>query len=82
MPSILLVDDETAITDNLAPFLVRAGFEVVVAGDGDAALARIADSAPSLVVLDVLMPGRDGRSVLRGAAGRRHRPDHPADPDR
>lgn len=65
MPSILLVDDETAITDNLAPFLVRAGFEVVVAGDGDAALARIADSAPSLVVLDVLMPGRDGRSVLR-----------------
>ncbi|MSW64955.1 MAG: response regulator, partial [Actinobacteria bacterium] len=62
---ILLVDDETAITDNLAPFLVRAGFEVVVAGDGDAALARIADSAPSLVVLDVLMPGRDGRSVLR-----------------
>ncbi|SSC23412.1 DNA-binding response regulator, OmpR family, contains REC and winged-helix (wHTH) domain, partial [Klenkia terrae] len=65
VPSILLVDDETAITDNLAPFLVRAGFEVVVAGDGDAALARIADSAPSLVVLDVLMPGRDGRSVLR-----------------
>jgi DNA-binding response OmpR family regulator len=62
---VLLVDDETAITDNLAPFLQRAGFEVVVAGDGDEALARIADAAPDLVVLDVLMPGRDGRSVLR-----------------
>lgn len=65
MPTILLVDDEAAITDNLAPFLRRAGFEVVVAGDGDQALARIADAAPDLVVLDVLMPGRDGRAVLR-----------------
>ncbi|SDN79006.1 DNA-binding response regulator, OmpR family, contains REC and winged-helix (wHTH) domain [Klenkia soli] len=65
MSTILLVDDETAITDNLQPFLVRSGFEVVVAGDGDTALARIADAAPDLVVLDVLMPGRDGRSVLR-----------------
>jgi DNA-binding response OmpR family regulator len=36
---ILLVDDETAITDNLAPFLRRAGYEVSVAADGDAALA-------------------------------------------
>jgi len=65
VPTVLLVDDETAITDNLAPFLQRAGFGVVVAGDGDQALARIADTAPDLVVLDVLMPGRDGRSVLR-----------------
>ncbi len=65
MTTVLLVDDEAAITDNLAPFLQRSGFEVVVAGDGDAALARIAADRPDLVVLDVLMPGRDGRSVLR-----------------
>src|SRR5205085_10596882 len=38
MVSILLVDDEAAITDNLAPFLRRAGFAVTVAADGDSAL--------------------------------------------
>jgi DNA-binding response OmpR family regulator len=36
--TILLVDDEKAITDNLAPFLERAGFRVSVAHDGDTAL--------------------------------------------
>ena len=65
MPSVLLVDDEPAITDNLAPFLQRAGFEVTVAADGDAALARVQAREPDLVVLDVLMPGTDGRAVLR-----------------
>jgi DNA-binding response OmpR family regulator len=63
--SVLLVDDEPAITGNLAPFLQRAGFEVTVAADGDAALARIQAREPDLVVLDVLMPGTDGRAVLR-----------------
>ena len=65
MHAVLLVDDEPAITDNLAPFLQRAGFEVTVAADGDAALARIQAREPDLVVLDVLMPGTDGRAVLR-----------------
>ena len=65
MSTILLVDDEPAITDNLAPLLRRAGFEVVVAHDGDQALARLRAAAPDLVVLDVLLPGMDGRAVLR-----------------
>jgi DNA-binding response OmpR family regulator len=65
--SILLVDDEAAITDNLAPFLRRAGFDVAVAADGDAALARLRAGALDLVVLDVLLPGTDGRAVLRAA---------------
>lgn len=64
-PRILLADDETAITSNLAPFLERAGFVVYVAGDGQAALEQIAQHAPELVVLDVLMPRMDGREVLR-----------------
>ena len=72
MATILLVDDEAAITDNLAPFLTRAGFAVVVAADADGALAQVAAVEPDLVVLDVLLPGRDGRAVLRDlrAAGR------------
>jgi DNA-binding response OmpR family regulator len=62
---ILLVDDEQAITDNLAPFLARSGFTVSVAGDGEAALAQAAAERPDLLVLDVLMPKIDGREVLR-----------------
>ena len=64
-PKILLVDDEEAITSNLASFLRRAGFTVEVAGDGEQALSRIADFAPDLIVLDVLMPKLDGRQVCR-----------------
>jgi len=63
-PRILLVDDEAAITSKLAPFLERAGFVVDVAGDGEAALRRVAD-CPDLIVLDVLMPKLDGREVCR-----------------
>lgn len=62
---ILLVDDEEAITTNLAPFLKRAGFTVEVAGDGEEALHRVADFSPDLIVLDVLMPRLDGRQVCR-----------------
>ena len=64
-PRVLLVDDESAITDNLSPFLERAGFEVGVAEDGEAALTRMVDFPPDLLVLDVLMPRLDGREVLR-----------------
>lgn len=62
---ILLVDDESAITDNLAPFLSRSGFAVAVVSDGAEALERLADFRPDLIVLDVLMPRLDGREVLR-----------------
>lgn len=64
-PKILLVDDESAITANLAPFLERAGFTVAVAGDGMAALDQVTRFAPDLLILDVLMPRLDGREVLR-----------------
>ncbi len=62
---ILLVDDEDAITNDLASFLKRAGFDVTIAADGEAALRRAADVQPDLIVLDVLMPRLDGRAVLR-----------------
>jgi len=62
---ILLVDDESAITDHLAPFLGRAGFEVAVAADGEAALQEVERFDPHLIILDVMMPGLDGREVLR-----------------
>ena len=64
-PFILLVDDETAITDNLAPFLGRSGFNVEVASNGIEALQKVSDLHPDLLILDVLMPQLDGREVLR-----------------
>jgi len=63
--TLLLADDEAAITDNLAPFLERSGFTVLVAADGEAALAQAKKSDPDLIILDVLMPRLDGRAVLR-----------------
>jgi DNA-binding response OmpR family regulator len=64
-PRILLADDEAAITDDLAPFLERSGFEVEVVRDGEAAIRAVAEREPDVLVLDVLMPGLDGREVLR-----------------
>ena len=64
-PRLLLVDDETAITDRLAPFLSRAGFDVQVAPDGEAGLKQVISFYPDLIILDVLMPRIDGREVLR-----------------
>jgi DNA-binding response OmpR family regulator len=68
-PRILLVDDETAITANLAPFLERTGFEVDVAADGEAALRKVSSFSPNLIILDVMMPKLDGREVLRRLRG-------------
>ena len=64
-PKVLLVDDEIAITGNLAPLLERSGFAVAVAADGEAALKQVSSFAPDLIVTDVLMPRMDGRELLR-----------------
>jgi DNA-binding response OmpR family regulator len=64
-PHILLVDDESAITENLTPFLERSGFTVASAADGEQALKAVAAKKPDLIVSDVLMPKMDGRALLR-----------------
>jgi len=62
---ILLVDDEPAIIDNLAPFMERSGFIVITAQNGIEVLQKIAKEKPDLLVMDVLMPKMDGRETLR-----------------
>lgn len=64
-PRLLLVDDESAITANLAPFLERSGFAVTVCANGEEGLKQAAALAPALIVMDVLMPVMDGREALR-----------------
>ena len=63
--TLLLADDDHTIVDGLAPFLERAGFDVLLASDGATALEKIHSHHPRLVILDVLMPRLDGREVLR-----------------
>ena len=64
-PHVLLVDDEQAITSNLAAYLNRSGFETSIAGDGEEAMHQVEQNPPDLIILDVLMPKMDGREVLR-----------------
>ncbi|HRW18882.1 MAG TPA: response regulator transcription factor [Dermatophilaceae bacterium] len=62
---LLIVEDEPAIADLLALTCTHAGFRVVVARDGEAALERVADDRPALVLLDIGLPGLDGIEVCR-----------------
>jgi DNA-binding response OmpR family regulator len=64
-PRILIADDDDGLRHLLRLVLCREGFEVIEAADGAEALARAYDSAPSLVLLDVMMPGLDGFDVCR-----------------
>jgi len=61
---VLLVDDEAEFTATLAKVLRRRGFEVIVAGTGEAALAALRKRQFTVVLLDVRMPGIDGLQVL------------------
>lgn len=62
---ILVVDDEPQIRRALRTALQAHGFEVEVAEDGEAGLVAISSWSPDAVVLDLVMPGRDGFDVLR-----------------
>ena len=65
MATILVVDDEPQIAHLLRDHLEHAGFAVLTAGDGRAALRLAAVERPDLVVLDLGLPGLDGLDVAR-----------------
>jgi DNA-binding response OmpR family regulator len=62
---ILIVDDEPSIVISLEYLMTRAGHEVAVAPDGEAALQAIAARPPDLVILDVMLPRLNGFEVCR-----------------
>ena len=64
---LLVVEDDAALQATLVRTLARRGFAVTAVGDGPAALARWAASAPDAVVLDLTLPGLDGLQVLAQA---------------
>jgi two-component system alkaline phosphatase synthesis response regulator PhoP len=62
---ILIVDDDRQIVRLLRSYLERAGFHVFVAYNGDEALRSLRSERPDLVVLDLMLPERDGWDVTR-----------------
>lgn len=63
--SVLVVDDEPNIVVSLEFLMEQAGFEVRVAADGEAALKALEEKIPDLVLLDVMMPKRDGYDLCQ-----------------
>lgn len=65
MKTVLVVDDESRITQLARDYLERAGFKVFAARDGPSALAAFRAEKPDLIVLDLGLPGMDGLDVTR-----------------
>jgi len=63
--TVLLVDDEPNIVLSLEFLVKQAGYEARVARDGESALKEIEERKPDLVLLDVMLPKRDGFDVCR-----------------
>jgi DNA-binding response OmpR family regulator len=62
---VLVVEDEPHIVESLSFLMKQEGFDVSIATDGAAALRIVEDQLPDLVVLDVMLPRRDGYDVCK-----------------
>jgi DNA-binding response OmpR family regulator len=70
---ILICDDEPNIVVSLEFLMRRQGHEVRVVGDGDGVLAAVAESEPDLILLDLMLPGRDGYEICQALRAGGHR---------
>jgi len=62
---ILVVDDDATVAEILARYLAREGYEAECVGDGRAAVERVRDRRPDLILLDLMLPGMSGLEVCR-----------------
>jgi two-component system response regulator ResD len=74
MVTILVVDDEPIVRDVIVRYLNRDGYTTLEAGDGEDARRLIETEEPSLVVLDVMLPGTDGLELCRWIRSRSELP--------
>ena len=65
MATVLVVDDEPIVREVVVRYLEREGFRTLETGNGDEARALLERHSPSLVVLDVMLPGTDGLELCR-----------------
>jgi DNA-binding response OmpR family regulator len=62
---ILVVDDEKDIAESIQNILIRGGYEVVVALDGEEALVKVKEDNPDIILLDLILPKLNGYEVLK-----------------
>src|SRR5207253_420008 len=67
MAKVLIVEDDSVIADGMARHLAAAGFDPIVTPKGDQGLARLRFERPEVVVLDLMLPGLDGWSLIESA---------------
>ena len=65
MTKVLLIDDDKRHSDLLKAFLEKYGIELDCAGEADTGLAKLETGKPDLLLLDVMLPGRDGFEICR-----------------
>jgi len=65
MASILVVEDEGSVRELLRLYLEKEGFKVELASDGEEALDKMSRASPDLVLLDLMLPKKDGWEVCR-----------------
>jgi DNA-binding response OmpR family regulator len=75
--TVLIIDDEPHLQEELTGALVEAGFRVRNAYDGEAGLRIVLEEAPDLVVLDLILPKKNGFKVLREMKWREQTKDIP-----
>ena len=64
MNSVLVIDDDPVIRSVVRRVLEEKGFEVSTAGDGQSGLSRFAELNPDLVMVDIVMPGKEGMATI------------------
>lgn len=65
MPKLLIVDDNKQITSILEEYAKKEGYETIIALDGEQALEKFSAERPDILLLDVMMPKKDGFAVCR-----------------
>jgi len=65
MSKILFIEDEQTLQKTLSDVLIKEGYKVKTASDGEAGLALAKEFKPDLVLLDLILPKKDGFSVLK-----------------
>lgn len=74
MNRILMVEDDTELAELVADYLVQHRFEVQIESDGEAAVERILNDQPDLLLLDIMLPGADGMEIVRRIRPRYEKP--------
>lgn len=62
---IMIVEDDTVLQKTLGEFLVSEGFEINFASDGEIAMELLKKEVPDLILLDIILPKKDGYEVIK-----------------